>query len=400
VQPNRSGIVVVVGRDLRPPWNEGNRVITRNLAIAMRSLRPTRVLSITQQDLLNNGESDDRQLNSGHVVVRGQHGTIKDHLAIARLTRRLARMAREQPIDLVHLVNVPLGLAPWLRRRGIRVVAHVQVAEHAYVPFSGRVRKWVAERAFDRWVDAYALSAPALISPLVARGIEPSKLVLVPAAIDTDVYAPGDRSLARAAANVDEDEIVLVYVGTLSPVRFPVATIRAGLQRAAERAGRSVRLFAFAPLATHAYNRSWRDDVERQLSGVPNVRAEVVLRDMGDADKRLWFQLANAVVVPFGGPVAVEPPLTVVEAMACGAVVLVSPQANRSALVEDGRNGFVFATPDALAAAVVGLGSASTPDEAQAIGHRARATAVQRHSFAATTAAVERLWADIGTPPS
>jgi glycosyltransferase involved in cell wall biosynthesis len=106
-----------------------------------------------------------------------------------------------------------------------------------------------------------------------------------------------------------------------------------------------------------------------------------------------WLQAADVVLLPFALPEAVEPPLTLLEALACGAVVLATPSANRSGIVRDGYNGFVYGEPAGFAQP---LGRLITEPQ---IGHSVRACARQTvetgFGFTAVADATARLWTSL-----
>jgi glycosyltransferase involved in cell wall biosynthesis len=168
--------------------------------------------------------------------------------------------------------------------------------------------------------------------------------------------------------------------------------IREALSLFGQEIDEQVQLLAFAPAATHPYNLAWSESVRATLEGISNVTVEVNLRDLANPEKIACFRAADVVLVPFAGPVAVEPPLTLVEAMACGAVPFVSPQANRSGLVEDGHNGVEFSSAGELALNLERVFRDSKVDSNAALGERARESAVRAHGFAAASRAVSDLW--------
>jgi glycosyltransferase involved in cell wall biosynthesis len=178
-------------------------------------------------------------------------------------------------------------------------------------------------------------------------------------------------------------------------LRFPAMMIREALLQIGLQAGTAIKLLGFAPAVTHDYNRAWADSVRQQLQSIPNVTAEIVMRDMTDADKITWYQAADAVLVPFAGPVAVEPPLTLLEAMGCGAIALATPQANRSQLVKSGHNGFLWETPSEVADSLVRVFRRRDEPEIQCMREKARATVLQQHSFTAAAEAATRVWETI-----
>ena len=100
-------------------------------------------------------------------------------------------------------------------------------------------------------------------------------------------------------------------------------------------------------------------------------------------------------LLPFAAPVAVEPPLTLLEALACGATVLAAPDANRSGIVEHGRTGMTYDGEEALAARLVEL-AALGPEGRAALGDAGRELVVGTFGHAAALAALERLWSAVG----
>ena len=382
------GGALVLGRALHGPWNEGTRVIGRNIATIAAPFRPVRAVSLTQHQYL--GQAAEYAFIE-HVPAHGSYGAVSDYLSLARLARHIDRVVASMSISIAHLTEVPLALAPWLHRRGIRVIVHRTIVEQPYLSPVERFRASAGWRVFDPWIDAYALSSPALFKPLAAKGVAPAKMTLVPAPIDTNLYQPGDKATVRARLGLNHNELLVLYVGTLSPLRFPTPIIREGLQRAAAQLGAPIRLIGFAPAKTHAYNQQWYQEVHGQLQAIPGVTATINLADLTDSEKAAWFQAADLVLVPFTAPVAIDPPLTMVEAMACGALVLATPQANRSALIDTGCNGLLFETASDLAQALCTYHQRSQAWAAQ-LCRSARATVLQRHSFRAATEAMTLLW--------
>lgn len=121
----------------------------------------------------------------------------------------------------------------------------------------------------------------------------------------------------------------------------------------------------------------------------------VHLEDLEDVRKATIFSAADAVLVPFTAAVAVEPPLTLMEAMACGAPVVVSPQANRSALVRANETGLIFDGAGELAARLEEL-AAMGRDGRRLLGERARRSIARTHGSAAAGEALGDVWTGAG----
>jgi glycosyltransferase involved in cell wall biosynthesis len=188
-----------------------------------------------------------------------------------------------------------------------------------------------------------------------------------------------------------------VYIGRLSARRFPARIVREALQTAALSCSRPLHFVAVTPdqtfdgsANTARYLRECAEVVEQDLRKIPNVTVEIRMANLEDADKLAWLRAADAVLLPFVAPEAVEPPITLLEAMAAGATIIASPAANRSGLLESGVNGYVFHSADEFARLLSNVVSdTGSPPE---VGEAARRTVLARHSFEAVAASAARLW--------
>jgi glycosyltransferase involved in cell wall biosynthesis len=135
--------------------------------------------------------------------------------------------------------------------------------------------------------------------------------------------------------------------------------------------------------------RDYTRTAERYFCQLPGVRSDIRQTDLLDSDKISWFRAADAVLLPFRAPEAVEPALSLLEAMACGAVTVATPAANRSGLIRHGTTGLLYDGPEQLAATL-----ADVLDQriGPAIGEHARLTVLERHSLATVAAAAQQLW--------
>jgi glycosyltransferase involved in cell wall biosynthesis len=266
-----------------------------------------------------------------------------------------------------------------------------------------RALVWASMRLLDRWVDAYAVSSETLVPTLLGYGIRRSKLMVLPPAVDTALFQPGDRLAARRRLAIDPSEALVIYLGRPSPRRFPAGAVGAAVAAAAARTARRVRFIALTPGSTFdgsensaARLLAYRRAATRQLRAVPGLVAEVRQTDLTDADKVAWLRAADAVLLPFSAPEAVEPPLSLLEAMACGALPVVTPAANRSGLIRSGDNGLVYEAPAQLAAVLSDL---LERGDGAVLGERARHAVLERHSPAAVAAAANALWARVEHTP-
>jgi len=209
---------LILARALHAPWNEGTRVIGRDLARVAGLLRPLRTLSLTHEQYVGRFDAD---VAVEHIVTHRPYGARSDYAALLPITRAVEAILSGEPVDVAHLVGLPLVLAPWLRRRGIAVVPHITLAQQSYRGPVERLRAAVGWRCFDRWVDAYACTSEVLCAKLVAQGYPAAKLRVVPPPIDVGRFHRVDRSAARRSLGLPEDAFQVVYIGTISQPRLP-----------------------------------------------------------------------------------------------------------------------------------------------------------------------------------
>jgi len=382
---------LVLGRALHAPWNEGTRVINRNFALAAASRWPVRLVSLTHEDFRSASSATDigPGLAVEHVYSRTGYGLVGMYRGLPLLRRHLG----SDPIEVAHLFGVPLALAHGLRQHGARVVVHVMTSSSRATDRMLNSASWAL---FDRWVDAYAVTSPALVAPLIRRGIRASKVRVVPAAIDTTIFRPGERLAARQALGLDPDEQLVVYLGRLSPKRFPAAEIAHGLRSADKPTARRLRLVALSPSQTFdgsentaEYLRACSRAAAADLRDIPGVTPDIRFGNLPEASKVAWLQAADAVLLPFAGAESVEPPLTLLEALSCGATVLVTRAANQSKVVQHGLNGYVYERPQQLAELLPTL---LADGSERSVAGQAAASVRAGFSFATSVDATERLW--------
>src|SRR5262249_6391322 len=253
-------------------------------------------------------------------------------------------------------------------------------ARQAYRGPIERLRAAIGWRCFDRWVDVYACTSENVRAALVAQGYPTAKLRVVRPPIDVGRFHRFDRAAARRALGLPEEAFLVVYIGTISPLRFPADTVMRALTLAAEHIP-SLSLALFAPIGTHPYNLAWAAGHVRRAVALSALPVAIELRDLDEEQKIALYCASDIVLLPFGAPVAVEPPLTLLEAMACQAVVAAAPAANRSQIIADRWNGIAYSSPEDLARHLAQLHALGQPIQ-RALGAAARASVVERYSFA------------------
>lgn len=387
--------VLILGHSLHAPWNEGTRVIGRNMAQAASLLRAVRVVSVTHENF--RGEQHG-QLPVSHIYTRMSLGTARDYLTLPTMLPWVLRMLVAYRVGAVHLIGMPLAIAPILHRHGVRVVAHVVRSRPNYRSRIEHFRATTAGRMFDPWIDAYVCSSHHLRLQLI-REVRPAhKVHVVVPPIDTEVFRPLDRAEARRKLGMNPHAFTMVYLGRLSHLRFPAEVLLREIGKVAHtRPG--LTLTAFVPVRMQDDSVGEADGGMQRAMHSEDFPVEVRLQDLSEEQKVAAYSAADVVLLPFAAPAAVEPPLTLLEAMACQAVVAVSPAANSSDVVQTGVNGLTFRSPDELGTQLQHL-IVAKPDYGTMLARRARATIIKDYSLRGVAQSLEHVWSAIGVPDS
>ena len=169
-------------------------------------------------------------------------------------------------------------------------------------------------------------------------GADPARTLVVPPGVDLDRFAPGNRAAARRLVGADEDDVVLLFVGRIQPLKAPDVLLHAAAEMLA--ADPALR----AHLKVHVVGAPSGSGLEapRQL--------EKLAADLGIAELVRFFppqpptqlaehyRAADVTVVPshnesFG--------LVALEAQACGTPVVAAAVGGLPTAVRDGVSGLL-----------------------------------------------------------
>lgn len=305
------------------------------------------------------------------------------------LVWRLSRAFKRDRLQVVHTHNQAAHFYGCLAARLARVPV-VVTTEHSRHYIDGHWRRRVEKRLLCAWSDRVVPVSDELERLCVERDqIVPAKLCVIGNGVDTALFdrvTPGEVAEFRQRQKISPGDPVLGIVARLHPIKNH-------------------------PLLLHAFGELLRD--------FPAARLLVV----GDGEQRGALESLTAALgmqqrVSFLGsrrdvPVILKAcdlkvlcslseglPLSLLEAMAAQLPVVVTPGANRSALVEDGINGMVV--PETAAALADALGTLlSSPQRAGELGRAGYRAVRERFSLSTTARRYARLYSEcLGAGPS
>lgn len=325
--------VCFLGYGLHPPWNEGTRVVTRDL---MRSLQGTSNLTVKGVSTRRRDEDTTTELDISYVresvvgdlaEAAGWYRYNLDFPMFARLGVRLREVVAD--CDLVHAGFASHTMFSLLNDA---LLGKTFVAQ----TFGGLEHRRVLELLDtpDR-IDAYVSTSAGDIEELLALGVPERKVHRVRPPVFVERGGDFDRVEARQSYGIDEGAFVVGYFGNVNETRFPFSV--------AERLDRfAVHSGVEAVVVTKQIE-------DRDVRSLENLR--VITGHLSERDKQLVYKLADVWMFPFrfidhsSAPV-IDPPLTVLEAMAAGRPVIASAVLSIPEVIEHGRNGFLHDADD------------------------------------------------------
>jgi len=285
-----------------------------------------------------------------HVSAGPFEGLGKDELP-AQLCAFTAAVLREEAqhepgyYDLVHSHYWLSGQVGWLARDRWRVplihTAHTLAKVKNEALAAGdrpepRARVIGEQQVVDE-ADRLVANTEEEARQLVRHyGADPARTLVVPPGVDLERFSPGDRAAARRAIGAAQDDVVLLFVGRIQPLKAPDVLLEA-----------AARLVADAP--------SLRARLKVHVVGAPSGsgleaprQLEQLAADLGIADLVRFFppqppqrlaehyRAADVTVVPshnesFG--------LVALEAQACGCPVVAAAVGGLPTAVRDGVSG-------------------------------------------------------------
>jgi D-inositol-3-phosphate glycosyltransferase len=167
-------------------------------------------------------------------------------------------------------------------------------------------------------------------------GADPARTLVVPPGVDLDRFAPGDRRAARRAIGIDDDAVVLLFVGRIQPLKAPDVLLHAAAQLLADDPALRDRLEVHVVGAPSGSGLAAPHQLE-QLATTLGI-AERVRFHPPQPPERLadHYRAADVTVVPshnesFG--------LVALEAQACGTPVVAAAVGGLRTAVRGGVSG-------------------------------------------------------------
>ena len=288
-------------------------------------------------------------------------GLIGEATGVRAFARAVAAAADEHRPDVLHAHSPVLGAlaaGQVARARGLPLVYEIRafwedaaVGNGTGVEGSWRYR---ATKAIETWVarraDAVAVICDGLRGDLVARGIDPGKVVVSPNGVDLTLFgtpAPRDDALAEELGMSGD---VVGFIGSFYPYEGLDDLIAAMPALVAARPAARLLLVGGGPAEA---------DLRAQAAASPVADRVVFAGRVPHDEVERYYGLVDVLAYPRKAMRLTElvTPLKPLEAMAQGRLVAASDVGGHRELIRDGATGTLFPAgdPAGIAAALAGL---------------------------------------------
>jgi len=275
---------------------------------------------------------------------------------------------------------IPLAAIPVCRLLGKRCIIRIESTFELAEPLSaesrhsmgraGRLLHGVLART-QRYVLSRAEPVVAISreveNMLLRLGVAPARIARIPNGIDLSRFhpaSPDERALLRAQLSLPQTATLVLFAGRLSRAK--------GIVRLVEGWPQIIARHPMLHLLVVGSGAGSFDDCEEELaSRIRELHLQACVTMIGATDRvQDYLRAADVFMFPslyegFG--------LGIVEALACGMIVAVTPVGVAAESIQHGVNGFLFRADDSEAIVKVMDEVLARTDSWPAIGQRARA---------------------------
>ncbi len=358
--------VCFVGDDVHPPWNHASSILTKRLIETMSPSTECYLTTVTSP----------RKQDEFYRVVKTTPAATPSRMR-ALTTIRLSISAKTASPDIIHLVGVnALIFAPFskLLGTGARIVRHI-FTSYDRGDLAVRPIRSLANALF---IDSYAFTTPR-IGQWAEEHFHKARRLLIRPPINCDLYKPSQSQ--RSRSTTDKGERTILYMGPLWGSRFPATRVLNALKLLTNRGVHSRLLVLTSALRTSTMESDRLLAIGKSLGLEDRLTVRRV--DLSEDDRVAAYNEADVVIFPYVGPVPerlADPPFGILEAMACGRLVLATDVLSISEVVNDEETGFVAkdSTSEKIAD---GLYRALTTDDGNRIETSARQRIISEFSY-------------------
>jgi PEP-CTERM/exosortase A-associated glycosyltransferase len=313
---------------------------------------------------------------------------------IDTLTHRLREVVNVVKPDILHAHSPVLNAIPALcigRKLGIPIVYEVRAFWEDAAVDHGTSREWGIRYRLTRGLESHALKrvdaittiCEGLRGDILARGIRPEKVTVIPNAVNVESFSISNTRDGQLAEDLGvAGKLVLGFIGSFYAYEGLGILLQALPEMLRSNPDIRVLLIGGGPQERELKDMANQLGLEGKVVFTGRVPHEQVSRYYDLIDvlvyPRLPMRLTNLVT-----------PLKPLEAMAQGRLVVASDVGGHLELIQDGKTGVLFKAGDARALASKVLGLISQQDLWPGLRHAARVFVETQRNWPASVARYE-----------
>jgi len=349
-----SRVAIITGWRIHPPWLDGTTVLARNFLLALLELEKEMDIDVGLVSTFwipahrKLGILKEEFVRYSSVLRRLSHVMfIKEPLIdpAIPLTKAIIRVVKSYDEAYVHVFDPvavnEIQILYLLRKLSNLVRTKVNVIVHRFT-VKQCVRR-VSNTVVHGNANLIAFTDAHLKNIYEMMNVASTPSLIIPPTIDTRMYKPINVKAEELAILRDlgiplDKDHYLLYMGPLTSTRFPVDEMLNVLKNIKER-GYDVTLIIavrdlqkYYDMARIIKKRAYKYDLSENLV--------ILKRFLTEREKILLYNFVKALILPLYSRVLLDhdivvPPLTILEAMACGTFVVTSENLHSLSLIRE-----------------------------------------------------------------
>jgi len=365
--------ICFAGYGISSPWNEGKRVVSRNMIDALKKYTD---LDISVVSSIGKKEEKMRGVEYANTTWLTRYTRYCDPLRDAAMIRLINSIDKRKNIDIIHLLNAHFPVFSLYGKTKRKKV----IAQFFGNPHFNILKRLRVPRAIDMYI-----TTSAEIGWLDDLGVKNFQRINPP--INTDLFKPMDKQKARKLLNLPEDKFIVLYMGNLEEVRFSLSfTEEVKFLREQNNL-----------LLIHAnlVDTDWL-----KKSNILHKKNVILKREiLREEQKSYVYNAADAFILPFSKKMnaykhvfVIDPPITMLEAMSCGVPVIAPDVFSIPEIIKDGYNGYITPLGDFKKVDTILHYVSKEGDEEDSINTNARKTILNDFSYEKTAMRMKKIY--------
>ena len=296
-------------------------------------------------------------------------------LSLLKLNSIIKRINATQSIDVLHLHNVSTGLFSL----ALNIFSDIPIVAHIYFPFNRSLREAHHLAALKLDIPSHYICINAFLVDYLKRiGVKAKTISYIPCPIDTTRFRPMNNKKMKRKYGINENCKVVSYIGRITPVRDPWILVHPFKRLLREFP--ELRLLIAYPYARTKREEAYVKSLFKLING-ERIRYRTLNFAKCEKIEEI-YNLSDILVFPFRKPYRyMDPPLTLLEAMSCGKIVITSKVGEITHLIRNENNGFLINPGDADNLTSIMTYVLKNLSDLKHIGVNARETIIRRHSM-------------------